>query len=95
MTTVVVIAAVIATAATVAWFLFARKFPERAASHSDRPPIGANTRRSVSRTVAARPAGPDAESMDASEPGGATPPPPPPHDGEDRRSPTDEPGDPT
>lgn len=80
MTTIVIILAVVATAAVVAWFFLARKFPERASRHDDEPAVGANTHRSVGRSVAERPAGPDAESMDASRPGGATPPPPPPPD---------------
>jgi len=80
MTTIVIVLAVLATAAVVAWFFLARRFPERAASHDDEPSLGANTHRSDGRGVAERPAGPDAESMDASRPGGATPPPPPPRD---------------
>ena len=81
--TVVVVVAVVVTLAVVAWFVFTRKFPERAASHGE-PRVGANVHRSVTRDVAERPAGPDAESMDASRPGGATPPPPPPQDEQPR-----------
>jgi hypothetical protein len=80
MTTVVIIVSVAATAVVIVWFFFARKFPERAAGHDEQGP-GAGIHRSISRRVAARPAGPDAESMDASRPGGATPPPPPPQGG--------------
>ena len=80
MTTTVIVLAVVASAAVVAWFFLARKFPERASRHDDEPEVGANIHRSVGRDVAGRPAGPDAESMDASRPGGYTPPPPPPQE---------------
>lgn len=77
LTITVIVLAVAATVGVVAWFVLARKFPERAADHGE-PTMGANIDRTITRDVAARPAGPDAESMDASRPGGATPPPPPP-----------------
>jgi len=80
MTAAVVVLSVAATVVVVAWFFLVRKHPERAARHDDERAIGANANRSEGRIVAARPAGPDAESMDASRPGGATPASPPPQD---------------
>jgi hypothetical protein len=64
---VVVVAAALATVACVAWFLFSRKHPERAATHSDAP---ATTRSEELYGGADRPAGPDAESMDPDDIGG-------------------------
>ena len=62
----VVVLAVAGTTAVVAWFFLSGRFPERAASHR----FG----RRKADPVARRPAGPGAENMDATPPGGAVPP---------------------
>lgn len=64
MTWIVLVLAVIAAAACVAWFVGARRHPEQAATHAGEP----------RPDVARRPAGPGAENMAADEPGGSTPP---------------------
>ena len=64
---IVVVAALLATAVCVAWFLLARKHPENAATHDDAPPTSTSDQLYAG---ADRPAGPDAESMDPDEIGG-------------------------
>jgi hypothetical protein len=67
MTTLVIILAVVATVAVVAWFFLNRKNPERAARHSQ--PGTVTTSERLYET-ADRPAGPDAETMDPDQLGG-------------------------
>jgi hypothetical protein len=60
----VVVMGIAATAGTVAWFLGARRFPERAASHDEpRPPEDESGRGAQPGDVVERPAGPGAESQ--------------------------------
>lgn len=73
MTTLVIILAVVATAAVVAWFIVNRQNPERAARHSQ--PDTVTTSERLYET-ADRPAGPDAETMDPDQLGGDHRPPP-------------------
>ena len=67
MTTLAIILAVVATVAVVAWFIFNRRHPERAALHSQPDRVTTSERLYES---AGRPAGPDAETMDPDQLGG-------------------------
>jgi hypothetical protein len=67
MTTLVIILAVVATVAVVAWFFLNRQNPERSAQHSQ--PGTVTTSERLYET-ADRPAGPDAETMDPDQLGG-------------------------
>ena len=67
MTTLVIILAIAATVAIVAWFLLNRQNPEQAATHSQ--PDTVTTSEQLYKT-ADRPAGPDAETMDPDQLGG-------------------------
>lgn len=67
MTTLVIILAIAATAAVVAWFVLNRKHPEGSATHSQ--PGTVTTSERLYET-ADRPAGPDAETMDPDQLGG-------------------------
>lgn len=67
MTTLVIILAIVATAAAVGWFVLQRRNPERAASHTQ--PDTVTTSERLYET-ADRPAGPDAETMDPDRLGG-------------------------
>lgn len=67
MTTLVIIAAVVATMTAVGWFTLQRQHPERAAGHA--PPDTTSTAQRRYET-ADRPAGPGAETMDPDQLGG-------------------------
>ncbi len=67
MTTLVIILAIAATVGVVAWFIFQRQNPERAASHTEPDTITTSERL---YETADRPAGPDAETMDPDRLGG-------------------------
>jgi hypothetical protein len=76
---VVIILAVIAVIGLIAWFFLGRNQPERAATGpDDHRNVDAVGRGTQSPRNVDRPAGADAESMSADEPGGRTPPSPPP-----------------
>ena len=67
MTTLVIILAIAATVATVAWFVLNRQNPEQAATHTQ---AGTVTTSERLYETADRPAGPDAETMDPDQLGG-------------------------
>jgi hypothetical protein len=70
MTTLVIILAIAATVAVVAWFLLNRKHPDEAADHGRRGQSGTVTTSEQLYETADRPAGPDAETMDPDQLGG-------------------------
>ena len=72
MTTLVIILAIAATAAIVAWFVLNRQSPEQAATHSHPATVAASTVATSERLyeTADRPGGPDAETMDPDQLGG-------------------------
>jgi hypothetical protein len=67
MTTLVIILAIAATVAVVAWFVLNRQNPEQSATHSL---PGTGTTSEQLYETADRPAGPDAETMDPDQLGG-------------------------
>ncbi len=73
MTAITIVASVILVVGVSAWFLLARKHPERAASHEERD--AESTRSDEFYRGVDRPAGPDAEPMSPDELGGDQHPP--------------------